>query len=167
MPGTAFDSLFVEYGQRFSVSPLLLEAVALTESSLNPHASSPDGSVGLFQVIPSTARAMGFNGDYRREMSNPAVSTRYGAEWIRRVMDAQGDKGRVMPSNLAEFYSEYNSGRKSLWETSSEVFANVQRFLSHWAAVAAASGPDIGAMLLLLAALGLLVRYLQPRGLKA
>jgi peptidoglycan DL-endopeptidase CwlO len=56
-----FDSLFVEAGKKYGISPNLLAAVAKQESGFNPRAGSHAGAQGLMQFMPATAKGMGVN----------------------------------------------------------------------------------------------------------
>jgi|SRR6185295_7086815 len=122
MGGTAFDEIFQIAGARYAVPAWLLEAVARTESNLNPAAIGDGGqSVGLFQMFEPTARRYGVTD--MRNLLDPAYAADRAAAYIADIIRGQG--GLV----LENFYSEYNSGRALLWQTSTEVFAHVQRFL--------------------------------------
>lgn len=64
----------------FNIDPLLLHAMAHVESRHNPQAISPDGAIGLMQVMPATARRFGMeNPDYQLfdPMENLVVSSLY------------------------------------------------------------------------------------------
>ncbi|MCS7236499.1 MAG: lytic transglycosylase domain-containing protein [Armatimonadota bacterium] len=47
------------YGQRFDVDPRLVSALVVVESGFNPRAVSPAGALGLGQLMPEVARAVG------------------------------------------------------------------------------------------------------------
>jgi soluble lytic murein transglycosylase-like protein len=132
---TAFDALFAASGTKWNVPPSLLEALARTESSLNAHvpdryeAKLDEYSVGLMQMLESTARNLGFQGT-RDQLRAPATNVDLAAKLAREIIDRQ--KGL----NLADFYSEYNSGRASLWRSSTQVATHVSRFLSNFAKAA-------------------------------
>ncbi len=49
----------VAYGRRFDVDPRFVSALVLVESGFNPRAVSPAGALGLGQLMPETARAVG------------------------------------------------------------------------------------------------------------
>ena len=49
---TAFATMFVDAGRRFGLDPILLAALALHESNLNPAAVGPLGTAGIMQLHP-------------------------------------------------------------------------------------------------------------------
>lgn len=55
------DKLIVKYSKQFGVEPNLVKAVAQVESGKKQEKVSHAGAVGVMQVLPSTARAMGEN----------------------------------------------------------------------------------------------------------
>ncbi|AWB09420.1 MAG TPA: lytic transglycosylase domain-containing protein [Thermodesulfobium narugense] len=48
-----------EIANEYGIKPSLLKAIVLAESNGNPNAVSPDGAMGLGQLMPSTARGLG------------------------------------------------------------------------------------------------------------
>lgn len=136
---TPFDALFAHYGGFFELPAGLLEAVARTESNLNPAAIGDGGrSRGLFQIYDTTARQLGFTGELD-ELLDPEVSTAVAARYMRAILDSQGE---WVPEN---FYSEYNSGIPDLWQRSSEVRRHVENFMRNYrsTAVTAAAGGSL------------------------
>lgn len=81
----AYDSLIVRIAAEEGVSPTLLKAVALAESGMNPAALSPKGAMGLTQLMPGTARALGVDDPW-----DPAANLRGGARYLRRMLDTFG-----------------------------------------------------------------------------
>ncbi len=68
--------LFRRYGERYGFDGLLLMAQGYQESGLDPGRRSRAGAVGLMQLLPKTARAVGIeNVEDRRPTSTPGPST--------------------------------------------------------------------------------------------
>lgn len=57
--------------------------LAEVESSFDPHARSPAGAVGLFQLMPATARRYGLNPESPDERLDPAKSAGAAASYLR------------------------------------------------------------------------------------
>lgn len=55
------DSLINKYSKQYGVDPSLAKAVAKVESGGKQNVVSNAGAIGVFQVMPSTAKAMGEN----------------------------------------------------------------------------------------------------------
>lgn len=98
----------------------LLLAVARNESGFREIAHSPSGAVGMMQMLPSTARAVerhvgeallrtadasGSTAPIAERLSNPALSARYGAEYLK-LLTAQPAIGR----DLIHLLVGYNAG---------------------------------------------------------
>jgi soluble lytic murein transglycosylase-like protein len=65
----------------FGVPPSLVDAVMSVESRYNPASIGMDGEIGLMQVMPPTARMLGFTGTLA-ELAVPEVNIRYGAKYL-------------------------------------------------------------------------------------
>ncbi len=71
--------------------PEVTEAVMHTESGFNPDVVGRDGEIGLMQVLPSTARMMGFAGTLA-ELAVPETNIHYGVAYLARAWRlASGD----------------------------------------------------------------------------
>lgn len=87
------DTLFNQAAQQYDVSPDLLRAVATTESSMNPNATSKDGNgnplaMGLMQLTADTAKRLGVKNPYDPAQAIPAA-----AQLLRQNLDASnGDE---------------------------------------------------------------------------
>ncbi len=158
MPGTPYDALFAQYAAIRGIPQALIEAVARTESSLRPNIITPEpgdrNSYGLFQILDSTARGLGFRGDFQ-ELLKPEINTHWATLLMQQIITRQGGL------NLNNFYSEYNSGSPTLWQKSEQVFEHVQNFLASYAKSVPLA--DAGAAGLLIIAIGLLIRYLKRK----
>ncbi|MCY0899163.1 MAG: lytic transglycosylase domain-containing protein [Firmicutes bacterium] len=79
------------------LSPALLTAVASVESGLNPNAVSAAGAIGLMQLMPTTAEALGVNPD------NTWQNALGGAEYLKTLLNQFGH-------NLSLALAAYNAG---------------------------------------------------------
>ena len=82
---------------RHSISPALLEAVVWQESRWHPQALSPKGAMGLTQLMPATARALGV------DPRDPVANLDGGARYLRQMLDRFG-------GNLEKTLAAYNAG---------------------------------------------------------
>lgn len=69
--------------------PELAEAVATVESGLNPRAVGGVGEIGLMQVLPSTARMLGFS-EPLPKLFEPEVNIRYGVRYLSEAWRLTG-----------------------------------------------------------------------------
>jgi hypothetical protein len=75
----------------FGLPPALVDAVMAVESSYNPGVIGLDGEIGLMQVLPSTARMMGFTGT-PEQLAQPEVNIHYGTGYLAGAWQrADGD----------------------------------------------------------------------------
>lgn len=81
-PGRQFDALVAFYASRYNVDPAVVRAMMATESGFDPRAQSPKGAIGLMQLMPATARALGVNPWVVHE--NIEGGVRYFAEMLWR-----------------------------------------------------------------------------------
>ena len=72
---------------RYGVSPLLISAVIGSESACQQGAVSPKGARGLMQVMPDTARSMGYD---PADMFEPAIAIDAGTRYLAMQLRAFG-----------------------------------------------------------------------------
>jgi soluble lytic murein transglycosylase-like protein len=82
----------------------LLLAMAHTESSGRPRARSPAGAVGLMQIMAPTAGDL--TGGEGFDRTDPALSLRYGARYLRQQIDRFG----IDPLGRELALAAYNAG---------------------------------------------------------
>jgi|LULE01.1.fsa_nt_gb cell wall-associated NlpC family hydrolase len=83
--GVPFAELFNTAGGRYGVDPVLLAAMARTESAFQPGAVSPAGAQGLMQLMPGTAKGLGVTDPF-----DPAQSVDGAARLMRDLLDRFG-----------------------------------------------------------------------------
>ena len=96
--GLPFGELIQSTATRVSVDGLLLASIMEAESGFNPYAISPQGALGLMQVMPATA------GFYSVEdLLEPEVNIEVGARYFARLLEQfDGDVALALAS--------YNAG---------------------------------------------------------
>jgi hypothetical protein len=94
------------------VDPALLFAIARRESRFDPLAYSGVGAVGLFQLMPETARRFSQNEIKEEDLLDPLTNARIAARYLKEL-------GRLFP-NKAEIAASYNAGEEcvSVWRKS-------------------------------------------------
>jgi soluble lytic murein transglycosylase-like protein len=71
------------------LAPEIAEAVMSVESGFNPAAIGGVGEIGLMQILPSTARMLGFNGTLA-ELAVPETNIHYGVTYLARAWRLAG-----------------------------------------------------------------------------
>lgn len=70
--------------------PEIADAVATVESGYRPGAVGAVGEIGLMQVLPSTARMLGFAGT-NAELAVPETNIRYGVDYLHSAWKLAGE----------------------------------------------------------------------------
>ena len=70
-----------EAGKKYDIDPLLLKAIAIQESSLNPLASNSVGDIGLMQISPQWLPKLSEFNITKEDLWDPCINAAVGA-WI-------------------------------------------------------------------------------------
>jgi Transglycosylase SLT domain len=141
--GTPYGDAIFAAAQRHSLDSLLLAALVQVESGFSPGVVSPQGAVGLMQVMPETGKSYGVD-----DLSDPQNNLEVGSRYLRGLLDAyHGDLelalaaynagpanvdrfGGVPPfpetrSYISKVLSVYVANHRRVWERSAagELFA--------------------------------------------
>lgn len=86
-----YREIILASAREFDIDPHLIAAVIKNESAFNPRKVSPDGAVGLMQVMPATGRwgaaALQLEDYSDRELAEPAMNVRIGTWYLSRLLD--------------------------------------------------------------------------------
>ncbi|MHC4959090.1 MAG: MltF family protein, partial [Planctomycetota bacterium] len=94
------------YAKQYGFDPNLILAQAYQESGLDPNARSGSGAIGVMQLLPSTAKDMGFT-DLTDPDANVHAGVKYMA-WLRRNFF---DGEAIAPAARVDFaLAAYNAG---------------------------------------------------------
>ena len=106
------------------ISPIFAEALGRAESGLDPHAVSAKGALGLFQLLPVTAREMGVA---ERDIFDPAVNAAAGLRYFRR----QAIRFDSIPLALVAYNAGPEVARRWTRDRAAYVPLETQRFVDH------------------------------------
>jgi soluble lytic murein transglycosylase len=90
-----YEAIVRGHAENYDLPPTLLAAVIYTESRFNASARSDAGAVGLMQLLPATAQGIalrtGGNGFVDSDLLDPEINVRYGAWYLRNLLDRYHD----------------------------------------------------------------------------
>ena len=98
----SFFPIIFAAADRYSVDPDLVKAVIMVESSYDPMAISKKGAIGLMQLMPTTAAALGVE-----DSLNPEHNINGGVKYLKKLLNRfEGD--------LELALAAYNAGSKKV-----------------------------------------------------
>lgn len=119
-----------------------LKYLPVIESALNPQAVSPAGATGLWQMMYTTGKMMGLDGNsYYDERRDPVKSTKGGVKYLKQLYDLYGD----WPLALAAYNSgpgyvnkaiARSGGVKNFWAIKNMLPAETRSYVPTFLAVA-------------------------------
>jgi soluble lytic murein transglycosylase len=105
-----YDEIVLGHARNYHLDPALLAAVIFTESKFDAGARSDRGAVGLMQLLPETAKGIAerTGGSKFRvsDLENPEINVRYGAWYLRHLLDKYGDERLALAA--------YNAGQANV-----------------------------------------------------
>jgi soluble lytic murein transglycosylase-like protein len=85
----SYRALIEKEAARAGLPPEIAEAVMAVESSYNAAAIGGVGEIGLMQILPSTARMLGFSGTLS-DLAAPATNIHYGVTYLAQAWRLAG-----------------------------------------------------------------------------
>lgn len=96
-----YNAIIAEAAAKYKVDPRLVSAVAETESDFSQEARSAAGAIGVMQLMPDTAKALGVNPYDAKE------NIEGGAHYLRQMLDTFG-------GDVTKAVAAYNAGPQAV-----------------------------------------------------
>jgi soluble lytic murein transglycosylase len=107
-----YASIVRGHARHYDLDPALLAAVIYAESKFHTDARSSSGAIGLMQLLPQTAEGIavhtGGANFHVSDLTNPEINVRYGAWYLRHLLDKYGDERTALAA--------YNAGQQNVDE---------------------------------------------------
>jgi soluble lytic murein transglycosylase len=105
-----YEQVVRGHARNYRLNPALLAAVIYTESKFDANARSDAGAIGLMQLLPDTAKGIAIRTGGKRfvvsDLTNPEINVRYGAWYLRHLLDRYGDEQTALAA--------YNAGQANV-----------------------------------------------------
>jgi soluble lytic murein transglycosylase len=107
-----YETIVRGHAHNYRLDPALLAAVIYQESKFRPDVISDSGAIGLMQLLPATAKGIAVHTGGTRfrvnDLYNPEINVRYGAWYLRHLLDKYGDEKTALAA--------YNAGQENVDE---------------------------------------------------
>ena len=107
-----YDSIVRGHARNYRLDPALLAGVIYQESKFHANVKSSSGAIGLMQLLPDTAKGIAIHTGGSRfrvsDLYNPEINVRYGAWYLRHLLDKYGDERTALAA--------YNAGQQNVDE---------------------------------------------------
>lgn len=100
VPETPYGQAIYDVARRHSLNPSVIAAMVRAESAFDPAAESAKGALGLMQLMPATARRLGYPTD---DMLDPERNLEAGVRYVAEL-------AARYPDDLALILAAYNAG---------------------------------------------------------
>src|SRR5207244_6358537 len=91
-----YEAIVRGHARNYRLDPALLAAVIYQESKFRSNVKSSSGAIGLMQLLPDTAKGIAIHTGGSRfrvsDLYNPEINVRYGAWYLRHLLDKYGDE---------------------------------------------------------------------------
>lgn len=129
-PSVDLEPLFSAAGHLAGIDPMLLKAIAMRESSLNPGNWTPaTGAVGLMSLESQNWRSLGVTDPW-----DPAQNIMGGALLL-------GDNLKMYDGDLNKALQQYNGGNPSRWGAATQSY--VQTVRDNYKKLTGQQAPDV------------------------
>jgi soluble lytic murein transglycosylase len=102
-----YEHIVRGHAENYRLDPALVAAVIYQESRFRPKARSPQGAIGLMQLLPDTARGIATRTGGSRfevgDLEDPEINVRYGSWYLRHLLDKYGTEEKGLAA--------YNGGQ--------------------------------------------------------
>jgi membrane-bound lytic murein transglycosylase MltF len=125
-----YDYYLAKAAKKYDINCTLLKAHMFAESQGKPRVISPSGAIGLMQLMPATARAIGYPGNLRDPLTNIMAGAKYlkhleQTACYEKPMNEVCDTSRDIKYQMAAYnggskcnkpaYSQY-CAQQTMWE---------------------------------------------------
>ena len=127
--------------KQMGIDPKLAVAVAYQESRLNPKTKNgTSGEIGLMQVMPNTAKGMGFSVD---DLRDPSKNIEIGLTYLKQGLDKFGDPvAAVAGYNAGHNHPYFSDPQKNALPASTKDYLRSVSSFGAFAEPEAAEGPE-------------------------